>query len=219
MVGGNLQLAGTVRFDFEDGFSPHAGDTFDVIKVNGTSQLSKLHIEVGNAGPGFQYDFSPIPGGYRFTALTTGQFTPQPPGDFNLDGQLTTADLPAMLNALTDLSAHRTLHALSDADLLTIGDLNSSGALTNADIQPLLDLLAAQSGGGSLAAVPEPSGILLSRRGTRSRAAPPPRGGAARGGPGRPTSRRRRASRRSRRARADRGCCGRRPGRAGAGRR
>ncbi len=162
MVGGNLQLAGTLRFDFENGFSPQAGDTFDVIKVNGTSQLGNLHIEIGNLAPGFQYDFSAVPGGYRLTALSSTQFTAPSKGDFNLDGQTTPADIPAMLNALVDLNAFATVHALSDSQLLAIGDLNNSSAVTNADIQPLLDLLAGQGPGNtSVVGVPEPASAAL----------------------------------------------------------
>ena len=82
------------------------------------------------------------------------------PGDFNRDSQVTAADIPAMLAALTDLNQYKTTNSLSDADLLAIGDLNNSGTLTNADIQPRLDLVATQ-GGGSMAAVPEPATLLL----------------------------------------------------------
>jgi hypothetical protein len=79
-------------------------------------------------------------------------------GDFNLDGQLTAADIPAMLAALTDLNAYQSQWNLSDNDLLAIGDLNQSGAISNADVQPELDLI---SGSSSLAAVPEPASWLL----------------------------------------------------------
>jgi hypothetical protein len=41
---------------------------------------------------------------------------------------------------------------------LNIADVNQSGTVTNADIQATLNLLA---GGGSLAAVPEPSSLVL----------------------------------------------------------
>jgi endonuclease I len=80
-------------------------------------------------------------------------------GDFNIDGVVTGADISAMLNALTDLPSYEADHSLTNANLLAIGDLNTDGAITNSDIQPLLDLVA--SGTGSIAAVPEPSGLLL----------------------------------------------------------
>ena len=79
-------------------------------------------------------------------------------GDFNIDGQLTAADIPAMLAALTNLPAYRAEHNLSPDDLLAIGDVDSSGAINNADIQTELDRIA---GVGALTAVPEPATIVM----------------------------------------------------------
>ena len=64
-----------------------------------------------------------------------------------------------MLAALVDLSTFKSRNGLSDADLLSIGDINGSGTVTNADINALIGLL--RIGGGSLAAVPEPSSAVL----------------------------------------------------------
>ena len=50
-------------------------------------------------------------------------------------------------------------HVPKIADLLAIGDINGDGVVNNADLQALLNLL--KSGGGSLAAVPEPSSLAL----------------------------------------------------------
>ncbi len=79
------------------------------------------------------------------------------PGDFNRDGSLSAADLPAMLSALTDLDAYLTSKSLSPTDLVAIGDLSGDGNVSNRDIQPLLDALAgvstgAGAGSGSAAA-------------------------------------------------------------------
>jgi hypothetical protein len=82
-----------------------------------------------------------------------------PRGDFNLDHHVDANDIKAMLNALTDLNKFQTANGLSVADVLAIGDINGDGQITNADLQPLLTLL--KSGGGSLAAVPEPASIVL----------------------------------------------------------
>jgi hypothetical protein len=84
-----------------------------------------------------------------------------PKGDWNQDGSLTTADVQAMLNALTDLNVYKQQKNLDNFGLLALGDFNSDGAVNNSDIQRMLNYLAAQ-GGGSLAAVPEPSAVLLS---------------------------------------------------------
>jgi hypothetical protein len=79
-------------------------------------------------------------------------------GDFNRDRTVNTADLTAMLGALTDLNAYKSQWSLSDADLLAIGDANHDNAITNADIQSLLNQL--QSGNGAQA-VPEPATCIL----------------------------------------------------------
>src|SRR5262249_46536822 len=97
----------------------------------------------------------------QLTGLNTVQFdfvvSNLVPGDFNLDGARTTADIQPMLNALTDLNKFKTDNGLSDLDLLALGDFDNSGFVTNADIQPLLNFVVA----GSIAPVPEPSSVLL----------------------------------------------------------
>jgi hypothetical protein len=81
-------------------------------------------------------------------------------GDFNRDGQVTAADIPAMLTALTDLNSYTSTNSLSPTQLASIGDFDNSGTVTNRDIQGLLDLVASL-GGGSVAAVPEPASLVL----------------------------------------------------------
>ena len=81
------------------------------------------------------------------------------PGDFNRDGQVNAADIPAMLAALADLTAYQTSKNLSGPQLVLLGDIDGDGAVTNADIQSLLNLL--KVGGGSVAQVPEPATIML----------------------------------------------------------
>ena len=81
-------------------------------------------------------------------------------GDWNRDGQVTAADIPAMLTALTDLNSYASTNSLSPTQLAAIGDFDNSGTVTNRDIQGLLDLVASL-GGGSVAAVPEPRSIVL----------------------------------------------------------
>jgi len=93
--------------------------------------------------------------------LTSLTLTATIPGDFSRDGQVTAADIPAMLSALTDLNAYTSAKSLSSAQLVVIGDFDNSNSVTNRDIQGLLDLIANQPGGGSVAAVPEPSTLTL----------------------------------------------------------
>ena len=91
-------------------------------------------------------------------------------GDWNLDGNVTTADITSMLGALTNLKAYESatspLHTvqaqpLTADDLLNVGDVNSSGSVDNADIQGLITLLANAAGGGGSSVVPEPTSLIL----------------------------------------------------------
>jgi hypothetical protein len=82
-------------------------------------------------------------------------------GDYNLDGQLSNADLQAMNVALTDLDRYKSLHGITQDYLLKIGDLNHDLQITNADLQPLLGLLGLGGGAGGIETVPEPASVLL----------------------------------------------------------
>ena len=75
------------------------------------------------------------------------------PGDFNRDGSLTGADIPAMMTALADLNAYRTKNSLTSDQLVTLGDLNGDQAITNADVQALLNSLLGAGIGSSANAV------------------------------------------------------------------
>jgi hypothetical protein len=90
-----------------------------------------------------------------------------PKGDFNLDGELTNADIQAMLTAIDDPS-FRSVNGLTSNNLafndpyIGIGDFNSDGLVDVQDIRGLLQTLAGNPvGAGSIAAVPEPSSGVL----------------------------------------------------------
>jgi hypothetical protein len=119
-VDGNLQIAGTIRLSFEDGFAPQAGQTFDLITVGGTSQLGSLQFEIENLAPGFQFDFAPFAGGYRLTALTDGQAIL--PSDFNADFEVDADDLATWRTyfGATGLAPHD--HGDADYDRDVDGD-------------------------------------------------------------------------------------------------
>jgi len=78
-------------------------------------------------------------------------------GDFNGDGHLTAADIPAMEAALANITNADATYGASYLE--SIGDINDDGVVNNADLQALLDLL--NSGGGSSGAVPEPASLAL----------------------------------------------------------
>jgi hypothetical protein len=94
--------------------------------------------------------------------ITNNNFLAINPGDFSADGHLTIADLPALMTALSDLSAYQSQHSFTATDLANIGNLDGDHATTNLDLQVLLVTFAnTPSGTGSLAPVPEPPAILL----------------------------------------------------------
>ena len=79
-------------------------------------------------------------------------------GDFNIDGQITNADLQAMLKALQSPSGYETANSLSVSDLLTIGDFNCDHLFTTADLSGMMNQLVA---GSNVTGVPEPAAITL----------------------------------------------------------
>ena len=85
-------------------------------------------------------------------------------GDVNLDGHLTSADVVALMNALTDLSGYQAAHFPTSPDLMRdVVDIDGDGTINNADLQFLLTTL--KSGGGSADIVPEPSSVVLAALG------------------------------------------------------
>ena len=79
-------------------------------------------------------------------------------GDFNIDGQITNADLQAMLKALQSPTGYETANSLSVSDLLTIGDFNGDHLFTTADLSGMMNQLVA---GRNVTGVPEPAAITL----------------------------------------------------------
>ncbi len=160
-VTGAVTLGGTLQVSLTGGFTPTIGNSFDVLDWGTLSGTFSTLVLPTLAAP-LAWDTSQL---YTTGALAVSGPTVR--GDFNRDGQLTAADIPAMLQALTDLNAYKSAHSLTDALLTTIGDFDSSSTVTNRDIEGLLDLVASQ-GGGSGTAVPEPAslGLLIIGAGT-----------------------------------------------------
>jgi hypothetical protein len=101
-------------------------------------------------------------------------------GDINRDGHVDAADISALQSALADLNNYQATHgpgggALTNTQLLQIADLSGDNKVNNADLQALINYLAdnagtlpSPGGGGSLTAVPEPSGLALAALATIS---------------------------------------------------
>jgi hypothetical protein len=81
-------------------------------------------------------------------------------GDIDGDGSISVADVSALVKGLGDLTKLKSDRALTDADLTLVADMDGNGSVDNLDVQALIVALA-NSGGGSLSAVPEPSGVVL----------------------------------------------------------
>jgi ELWxxDGT repeat protein len=71
------------------------------------------------------------------------------PGDIDLDGQSSVADVSVLMNAVSDLNAYEDRKSLSSQDLLAVADTNRDGMVNNADIQSLIVRLANDIGPGS----------------------------------------------------------------------
>jgi fibronectin-binding autotransporter adhesin len=174
-----VNLNGSLRIDLDDG---NVG-VQDVLNVNGVLALSGATLNLNIAGTlsqsayiiahygsllgGTFSSFVGTPGNYTVDynylgghqiALVQGAALLQ--GDWDRNGVTNSADIKAMLKALTDLNGYKAQNTLSDANLLTIGDIDVSGAVNNQDIQAMLNLVVGL-GGGSVASVPEPTSIAL----------------------------------------------------------
>lgn len=93
------------------------------------------------------------------SASTTG--SPPLLGDLDFNNAVTIADVQTLATALSDLTKYKTDRALATDDALKQrADIDQSGAVDNKDVQALIVQLA-NTGGGSLSAVPEPTSWLL----------------------------------------------------------
>jgi hypothetical protein len=153
LVLGFMTLSGTLNVSLSGNFLPKPADSFDILDWGarvGTFNTVQL----------------PQPGHiiWNTSLLDTGGIISVDAtyyaGDFNRDHQITAADIPAMLKALTNLSSYASTNSLTPAQLVLVGDFDNSGTVTNRDIQGLLNLVSS-FGLGSVASVPEPSTVLL----------------------------------------------------------
>jgi hypothetical protein len=110
---------------------------------------------IGTVDPANDTRFVSGVGNTLAATIGTGMLTVVAPGDFNRDSHVTTGDILAMETALADLNSYKAMNNLDNSALLAIGDLSGDHLVNNADLQSLLTLL--KSGGGSIAAVPEPA--------------------------------------------------------------
>jgi hypothetical protein len=158
---GITTLGGALNISTINGLMPSLGNSFDLFDWNSRSgTFNSLSLPALSAG--LAWNLTQL---YNTGALSVVDAN-YLPGDVNRDGSVTNADLPAMLTALTNLSAYQATSgpggtALSNPQFVQLLDLTGDGAVTNADIQGLIDYLNSGLGSGSVSTVPEPAALRL----------------------------------------------------------
>ena len=160
-VTSQLTLGGALDVTLINGFTPALSEKFDILDWGSLSgRFSKVSLPALSAG--LVWDTNDL--------YTTGTLsiidTQHLPGDINRDGQVTVADIQALMVALSDLNAYKTANPdlASNPQLSTqVLDVNGDGLIDNADIQALINLVAnnAASGGSLLTSAPEPTTLML----------------------------------------------------------
>jgi autotransporter-associated beta strand protein/T5SS/PEP-CTERM-associated repeat protein len=157
IVSGNMSLDGTLQVSLANSYSPSLGDRFDILDW-GTRSGTFATLQLPALGGTLAWNTVALYSNGTLSVIDTNFL----PGDFDRDGHVSVADIAAAETALADLSGYRAAHGnMTSAQLVSIGDLDGDGLVTNADLQGLINLLANGGGSGSLAAVPEPSSLVL----------------------------------------------------------
>ena len=136
----------------------------DAYQLAGSSSTIS-HIVFDPASPQWQWlGTNSLSYNLKALSVTTLALVKPQLGDINLDGLVNNADLPAMLDALKNLTSYESAHNLTAADVQLLGDFNSDGLVNGADLPLMLNRLTA--GAGSVPEVPEPSTLELLLTGT-----------------------------------------------------
>src|SRR5262249_9334561 len=162
-VNGITTLGGTLAVSLQNGFMPAWLDHFDVLDLSfhggtfSTLQLPKLSGTLVWSTRNL----------YATGVLSVVDLK-KLPGDMNLDGQITAADLDLLEQALVNPGDFEAQHGISADTLSIVGDADESGSVDNSDLQGLLYELnhgtsflagSALSLNNSPAAVPEPNSL------------------------------------------------------------
>lgn len=152
-VSGLVSLSGALQLSLVNGFIPATGNDFDILDWGSLSgQFDSISLPTMNGR--IVWDTTQL-----YTTGEVSVIAAHLGGDLNRDGSISAADIVNLMSALSDAHAFQSANNLSDAQFHDAADVNGDGQVNNADLQALLDLL--KSGGGSVAAVPEPPSIVL----------------------------------------------------------
>jgi hypothetical protein len=155
---------------FNSGLIGHGSNSLFVSSIGsgtGPGQIGLYNIDTGaplHTGSDDLIDMNTLAAANGGTGVpNTNSFQPSSaftyflPGDFNLDGTRTTADIQSMMQALTNPNGFESANDLSADELAQLGDLNGDGKFNGADLQTLL----ADLKGLPPVNAPEPSSLLL----------------------------------------------------------
>ena len=144
VASGNASLAGTLNISVFNGFTPAAGNRFDILDW-GTHSGTFASVTLPTLSGSLVWNTSLL-----YTSGVLRVVDPNfLPGDMNLDHHVDAADILPMEQALTNLSGYKATYVpgITDSHLALIDDVDGDGIFTNADLQTLLNDL--NSGGGS----------------------------------------------------------------------
>ncbi len=78
VVTGDATFDGQIILKFIDNLAPKMDDSFDLMEIGGTLDLTSAGVLDENLMPGFDFDVTPTTGGMRMTALNDGRYVPEP---------------------------------------------------------------------------------------------------------------------------------------------
>lgn len=164
IVSKNLTTNGVLQVTLSGGFTPAAGDNFDLLDwFQRDGAFDTINLPALGAGLAWS-TLNLYSGGMTIPAGTISVVDANLiPGDLNHDGKVNVADISAMMGALADLSGYQNGRGLTPSQLRQVADLNQDGSVNNRDLQALLGFVAQLSvtGSGSVSTVPEPPAFLL----------------------------------------------------------
>jgi hypothetical protein len=166
--GGTAQLGGALAVSLINGFTPAAGNSFEIITATGGISGAFTSLSLPALAAPLAWNTNQLYTSGLLSVIDSNFL----PGDINRDTHVDVADISAMMTALSDLSKYQATPApgkgpLTNQQLLEIADLHTDNLVNNLDVQGLIIYLANNAGalpapgGGSLTAVPEPASLML----------------------------------------------------------